>query len=264
MMFGCTEKEREATESEYEKIAEIFVILCDSLKLEEEITVPSIKIASPEKIIEISGINASDALYDTETKTIYIADMDSEYSVALIAHELTHYINHYMSGFPETYGFDYWLTEDFKVGFFLTEGITQYLSSKVYPMPDTHTAYPFETMIAEQLEAIIGEDELRELFLTSDVEKLKNKFNNLAYRSGVEDQTVWNGLIMTPFDFLCSFLDMYSDAFYARDMLYQQYAHTTLSVLWSTVKNTNRISNFESILNNFIDHYLGTFGFLKT
>lgn len=260
-LFGCAASERDLTEDEHVIIEEIFTTLCDTFNV-DEIDFPNVKIVSDKKIVEISGMSASTAVYDTETKTVYIQDMTSPYSNALIAHELVHYINHYKSGFPIEYGFDYFITEEFECGFYLTEGITQYMSSKLYPMPDSYAAYPFEMMIAEQLSSIVGEEKLFELFLSSDVETFKNEFNKLAYKAGIQDEQPWEGVTMTPFDGFSYFVDCYSNTYYTGNLQYQEHAYVTLDVVWTIAKQTNKLSEFNNILDKLIERYPQIFGFL--
>lgn len=260
-MFGCGTTERELTSDEHTTIEEIFTTLCDTFNV-GEIDFPNVKIVSDKKIVEISGNSASTAVYDTETRIVYIQDMTSPYSQALIAHELIHYINHFSSGFSEEYGFDYLISEEFECGFYLTEGITQYMSSKKYPMPDSYAAYPFEMMIAEQLATIFGEEELFELLLSSDVEHIKNKFNTLAYKAGFKDEQPWEGLVMTPFDGFCYFLDCYSNTYYSGNPEYYEHAFIVLDVVWNIAKQENKLVEFNNIMNSLIKRYPRQFAFL--
>ena len=90
---------------------------------------------------------------------------------------------------------------------------------------------------------------------------MKEKFNSIAYNLGISDEETLN---MTPFDMFCYYLDIHGNAYIAKDLVYQEVAHQTLSILYFMADNVNKLSDFNSILNKFLDRYAGLYGSLKS
>ncbi len=190
-----------------------------------EIPAPQIKVVSLKEIQRMSRVTGSSATYNKEEKIIYIArEINEQYSKTLLAHEVLHYVNHYKSGFSENYGVDFIVKENV-LGFFLTEGITEYFTESIFPMAEGWAMYPTETLFAEQLQIIyeaVGIS-MFDLFISSDKKEMQKQFDSIAYSAGLENAEAFSGIYLTPFEQVCMYLDISSKQLLAgnkRNFLY--------------------------------------------
>ena len=118
-----------------------------------------------------------------------------------IAHELIHYL----TDNGQFTGFRYTLNDTYIFGQSLSEGVTNYFSTKYAPNP----TYQYETHVAKLVSICYGEEKLNDFFSTN-VSNLRNDFNN-SLKKHYPNQT-YDSLTLTPFDLMTSVLNTYSDS----------------------------------------------------
>lgn len=134
---------------------------------------------------------------------IYIdfSDNDINSIRASIAHELIHYFTD-----DDNLGFDYTLDNVLLLGHSLTEGITNYFSTK-YAANDN---YLYETHVAKLLAICYGEDALKDDFFYSvDVTNLRKDFNKELKK--YYHNTVYNSRTFMPFDVMTLTLNSFTE-----------------------------------------------------
>ena len=124
----------------------------------------------------------------------------TEEGKALIAHELCHYFG------KVTYE-----EQNYTFGRSFNEGVTNYLSTQVYAFPEDFCIYEYETHIAKMFASAIGEEELRNCYFNSDVEKLRSDFNETMKDIYPEHERMPRSNIkVTAFEIFVGNLDWYS------------------------------------------------------
>ena len=193
---------------------EIFKNLSKHYNIEKEL--PSIRVLSLKEMAEATGkpetIEVVGAYKDG---TLYIVDdcfVDEGFK-ATIAHELLHYLSD--NGNEAGPGLRY-CSQGQLMGATLDEGVTNYLSTLVYPFPDYVCVYEFETHAAEQLALAVGEDKLAEAYFKSDILAIKEAFDNSlkeTYKTITVEEyksTNMEGIVLSPFDIFTGTLNAYN------------------------------------------------------
>ncbi len=252
-MVSCAE-DSSKRENEISQILENFTIQYGL----DEIPVPEIKVTSSKKIESMSGIPGSNATYRCDEKVIYVAkELNGDYAKEVLAHEVFHYINHYESEFQETYGFDFCIKNQ-PVGYFLTEGITQYFSEQLYPLSERWALYPRERLIGEQLDIILDAKDysLFDLFIHSNVDEMKRIFNEVAYESGLEDVISVEGFKLTPFELLCLYIDISSEAKLVGDQSeFLVYTSLAENEIYQMCVFLERENEYHQVVDKYVSKY---------
>ena len=107
---------------------------------------------------------------------IYIDSKLSEKNVPVLAHEMLHYFS---DNHQKINGLKYVIEDQFIVGMGLTEGITNYLSTRVFPFEKGESVYEYETHVAHMLSILIGEEKLEKSYFSSNIDIIRNEMIEL-------------------------------------------------------------------------------------
>ena len=184
----------ELNEEEKSKVNEIFAKLTKYYGIEKEM--PEVRRVSKE-VMNQGGMSAIDITgkYDIKTGVIYVT---SNFEEATVAHEMLHYIS------PN--GIKYKIEEN---GFavYFNEGVTNYLSTRIYPFPDGYAVYELETHQAQMLATAIGEDNLAKAYFSEDITGIRDDFNSTLQNFYANETVI--GVELTPFDIYIGCIDAY-------------------------------------------------------
>ncbi len=186
------------------KMHEIYNNLCDYYKLNKD--EPRYRIISKKDLAKYYGSSSMEihGLYSYKYQTIFVSDDFSTNSIPVIAHEMLHYLsdnNDAMLGCKYEY-------QGKCFGYSLSEGLTNYFSSKVYPYPESSCVYEYETHIASLLAEAFGEEKLLSCYISSDITALKNDFNTTL--SEIYTDEVVYGVRLSAFDVFVDNLEYYA------------------------------------------------------
>lgn len=182
-------------EEETSKVNEIFAKLTKYYGIEKEM--PEIRRVS-KAVMNQGNTSAIDVTgkYDRVTGVIYVT---RNFEEATVAHEMLHYL----SGDGFRYNIE---GNEFAVHF--SEGVTNYLSTKLYPFPDGYSVYELETHQAQMLATAIGEDNLAKAYFFEDITSIRDDFNSTLQNFYANETIIGVGL--TPFDIYVGCIDAYS------------------------------------------------------
>lgn len=161
-----------------EQIEKFKLVINDYLDIDNlylyNMNMPSLKI----KMVKHVTIDGSEviAYYDANKNTIYVGkDEDG----SNLYHELLHAISSYKTplciciGFLKTDYYDNYIS----TGVIINEGVTEMYAERLFNDTDT-LKYLFEKLIAQKLELILGEEELKRLYFNADLDGLINDLSN--------------------------------------------------------------------------------------
>lgn len=186
---------KELDEEQKHQVGEIFERLTEYYGIEKEM--PEMRVISFEEMNGGTGTAVDmTGRYDKQLNVIYITPKFEE---ATVAHEMMHYF----SGDGLRYTFN-----GKRFGKFFSEGVTNYLSTKLYPFPDeVYSIYELETHQAEMLATVIGDDKLAEAYFTGDITSLREDFNSTL--SDWYGNVILEDVELTPFDIYVGCIDAY-------------------------------------------------------
>lgn len=192
-----TEEQRIACEEIYKNVSEYY-------KLEKSIP----KFATGIREKDESNIEVY-AWYDKKKDMVIINpsfDPNKQNDVAVVAHELIHYLSDNGSEEVNSY-----MIENYQFGTKFLEGATNYLSTQVYPFEKGLCMYEYETHCAELMANAIGEDMFRTCYFTNNIEELRKDFNETLSDIYPNDVRVkdYEDIKFTAFDILVGNIDMY-------------------------------------------------------
>ena len=98
---------------------------------------------------------------------------------ATIAHEIVHYL-----------GCLIYEEHECELGNAFNEGVTNYLSTQVYTFPEGTSVYEYETHCAKMIANAYGEEKIRESYFNSNVQNLRDDFNNAVKGSYPEYEEI--------------------------------------------------------------------------
>lgn len=189
----------ETSGEQKEMVLQVFQELCEEYHINKEN--PEVKTLTAESMSEINGSTSwmPTGVYGGE-KTIYLREGFSRKDISVGCHELCHYL----SGD----GVKYFIGEKYVTGSALNEGFTNYFSTRLYPHPKMQSVYEFETFVASQFVAIVGEEVAEKMYFHGAISELRDDFNN-SLKDIYPDEEV-EDVISTPFDTLCGTMQAYS------------------------------------------------------
>lgn len=204
------------TEKQLAVCTEVFSSITTFYSLEEkqmpEIRVTTLDLLSKEN--SLSQFAEADAI--SYKGIIYIAKetFESDDIKAIIAHEMCHALSY---NSDDRQGL-YYSKQTVKLGNCFDEGVTNWLSSRVFPYTKETEAeiYLLETHWAEMLSIAFGEENLAKAYFDNDVESLENDFNN-ALDSYYPTTLEYEGIQLSIFDVWATTItnaDMYSTLMY--------------------------------------------------
>ena len=183
------------TQNEEKIVENVLMDLCELYNVSKEMP----------KVAHYKPNNGIEAQYDDEC--IYV-DFKAETNKlkADIAHELVHYLTDKGNG---TVGFMYTLDSDknYCLGSTLTEGFTEYFSSKYAKHEQTY--YPYEVHVAKMLVLCYGET-LQNDFFEANIDNLRNDFNKCLKK--YYQDVLCESIVFTPFDIFNSSLGLYRES----------------------------------------------------
>lgn len=201
---------RELNATEKQTFNQIYKKLAISYNSQKEM--PLVQIVTQKELLDAYG-NSSiipRGVYVSELKTLFVVEGAFENAIAVIAHEIMHYLSDNSSLQSLCYEKD-----NLMYGLHFSEGVTNLLSTKYFPFSMDSSVYEFETQVAKLFSIAYGEEELAQGYLSSNFEALKNDFNNALEGIYFEKEVKLEFLDphvtvnMSPYDLMVSCVDSY-------------------------------------------------------
>lgn len=186
-----------------EEIEKIFKQLCSFYGIEK--ATPEIRQVTADDFLSYTGGTKMDGCY--LNNIIYVldtVDLQNTHSLHIVVHELLHYL----SDNGENRGFRYKTSEGNTLTYFFNEGTTDYLASE-FVNENVDTPYDYQRILAKQLSVIVGEEEFRKAYFTSNVDLIKDLFNSNI--SDIFPGTSCEGVELDSFEtFVCNFNSLWT------------------------------------------------------
>lgn len=167
------------------------------------------------------------ACYDIASQNIYIRDNFSIQDQAFIALEICKYVSAQKDSLG---GFSYKVEgyENLTSGYAINNGLAKYFASKLYDFPENKEIYNLEEHIAELFTIVWGDEELRKMYFSSDVDKIRADYNKTFNKICPTEEN--------SFDILNGYLDWYSDLSKV-ELNKDKYSQEFIEIIHSIVKN---------------------------